>query len=282
MRSLRAASLLPLVLVAGVALVAGTMSWLMEHGSYDTWAAIPVAIGLVVVSVPMLRRAASLESDVRIARLLWVAFGLKLLVRISEVRGRVRRLRRQGRRAALQPGRRIPGPPVPRRLLHRQLGSAGAGNGLHRDPHRRGVHGHRRDQHRWVPRVLLDGVLGPVPVPPGLRAGVSPGQPLALRAARVPRAVVALLAVEHRQGSLDVPRSRRHRLRRRPHVDRGSWRFGSARPGLPGNGHGASSRGRHRGIRRLPRLRGPPSAQQARRSWRRSARSSWCWCSERG
>lgn len=73
-------SFVPSVLVvAGIAVVAATMAWLMEHGSYDTWAAIPVAIGLVLVSIPLLRRAGSLEHDVRIVRLLWIAFTLKLL-----------------------------------------------------------------------------------------------------------------------------------------------------------------------------------------------------------
>jgi hypothetical protein len=75
----RAASWL---VVGVVGLVAGGMAWLMEHRSYDVWAAIPVAIGLIVVSVPLLRRAAGIETDRRIATLLWWAFGLKLLAAI--------------------------------------------------------------------------------------------------------------------------------------------------------------------------------------------------------
>lgn len=67
-----------LVLIA-VASISGVMAWLMEYGSYDTWAAIPVAVGLVAVSVPLLRLAAARETDRRIATLLWWAFGLKLL-----------------------------------------------------------------------------------------------------------------------------------------------------------------------------------------------------------
>jgi hypothetical protein len=55
------------------------MTYLMEYGSYDTWAAIPVGIGLIALSVPMIRRAAALETDRRIATLLWWAFALKLL-----------------------------------------------------------------------------------------------------------------------------------------------------------------------------------------------------------
>jgi hypothetical protein len=55
------------------------MAWLMEHRSYDAWASIPVAIGLVAVSLPLLRRASVLEADRRIGRLLWWAFGLKLV-----------------------------------------------------------------------------------------------------------------------------------------------------------------------------------------------------------
>src|SRR5690606_1224274 len=58
--------------------VTGLMAYLMEYGSYDTWAAIPVGIGLVALSVPMVRRAAALETDRRIAKLLWWALALKL------------------------------------------------------------------------------------------------------------------------------------------------------------------------------------------------------------
>ena len=76
---LEQSQIIPVALVAGVGGIVGTMSWLMEHGSYDTWAAIPVAIGLLAISVPMLRRAVTIEADPRIARLLWWAFGLKVL-----------------------------------------------------------------------------------------------------------------------------------------------------------------------------------------------------------
>ena len=78
-RGLAASRVIPGLLVLAVAGVTGLMSWLMEHGSYDTWAAIPVVIGLLLISVPLLRHAASIEADPRIARLLWWAFGLKLL-----------------------------------------------------------------------------------------------------------------------------------------------------------------------------------------------------------
>jgi len=76
---LPASSVASAAVLVGIAAVTGWMAYLMEHGSYDTWAAIPVAIGLVVISVPLLRRAAAAETDRRIARLLWWAFGLKLL-----------------------------------------------------------------------------------------------------------------------------------------------------------------------------------------------------------
>lgn len=64
------------MLIAGVA---GALAYLMEHGSYDAWAAIPVGIGLAFLSVPLVRRAAEIETDPRLARLLWWALGLKLL-----------------------------------------------------------------------------------------------------------------------------------------------------------------------------------------------------------
>ena len=68
----------PVLLVSAVGGIVGTTTYLMERGSYSTFAAIPVAVGLVAVSVPMLRQAARWEADVRLARLLWLAFSVKL------------------------------------------------------------------------------------------------------------------------------------------------------------------------------------------------------------
>ncbi len=73
---------LQLLVVVGVGVIAAALAWGMEHRSYDTWAALPVAIVLVAVSVPLLRRAARAEVDPRIATLLWWAFGLKLLAAV--------------------------------------------------------------------------------------------------------------------------------------------------------------------------------------------------------
>lgn len=75
-------SVFEVAVVVAVGVVAALLAWGMEHRSYDTWAVLPVAIGLVWVSMPMLRRAARAEEDPRIARLLWWAFGLKLLAAI--------------------------------------------------------------------------------------------------------------------------------------------------------------------------------------------------------
>lgn len=70
-------------MVVVVGLVVGAMAWLMERGTYDTWAAIPVAAALLLVSAPLLRRAARFETDVRVARLLWWALGLKLVASLA-------------------------------------------------------------------------------------------------------------------------------------------------------------------------------------------------------
>lgn len=73
---------LPILLVLAVGAVAAGFAWLMENRSYDTWAVIPVAVGLVAISVPLLRRAAANEADPRIGQLLWWALGLKLLAAV--------------------------------------------------------------------------------------------------------------------------------------------------------------------------------------------------------
>jgi hypothetical protein len=70
---------IPIGLVAAVGTVVGSVTWLMEHGSYDTYASIIVGVALAAISIPMLRRAAANENDPRIARLLWIAFCAKLL-----------------------------------------------------------------------------------------------------------------------------------------------------------------------------------------------------------
>jgi hypothetical protein len=73
----------PLALVGGVAAVAGSTAWLMEHASYDAYAGILVAVALVAISAPMLRRAVRYEVDPRIGRLLWIALGCKLLASMA-------------------------------------------------------------------------------------------------------------------------------------------------------------------------------------------------------
>jgi hypothetical protein len=70
---------LPITLVAGVGLIVGSVTWLMEHGSYGSFAAILVALALIAISTPLLRRASRFEADPRVARLLWIAFCCKLL-----------------------------------------------------------------------------------------------------------------------------------------------------------------------------------------------------------
>lgn len=75
----RAYQLLALVVVG---VIAAGLAWAMENRSYDTWAVFPVAVGLIVVSIPLLRRAAGAEADERIAKLLWWALGLKLLAAV--------------------------------------------------------------------------------------------------------------------------------------------------------------------------------------------------------
>src|SRR5687768_18567515 len=55
----------------------------MEHGSYGSYAAIVVAIGLGVISFPLLRRAARAEVDAAAARLIWIAFGCKMLSTVA-------------------------------------------------------------------------------------------------------------------------------------------------------------------------------------------------------
>jgi hypothetical protein len=60
------------------AAIGALLAWLMEHRPYDTWAVLPVAFGVVAVSLPLLRRAVALEDDPRIGRMLWWAFAAKL------------------------------------------------------------------------------------------------------------------------------------------------------------------------------------------------------------
>lgn len=70
---------LSISLIAAVGAVVGSTTWLMENGGYNQFAAIFVALGLLAISLPMLRRAARAEVDHRTARLLWIAFSCKLL-----------------------------------------------------------------------------------------------------------------------------------------------------------------------------------------------------------
>ena len=74
--STRLVTLATLIVISGVA---GAIAWLMEHGTYDSWAGILTGLVLVAISVPLLRYAAGRETDHRIATLLYWAFALKLL-----------------------------------------------------------------------------------------------------------------------------------------------------------------------------------------------------------
>lgn len=73
---------LQLAAVAGIGAFASLLAWMMEHRSYDTWAVLPVAIGLLVISFPLLRAAVRVEQDERIRHLLWFALGAKLLAAV--------------------------------------------------------------------------------------------------------------------------------------------------------------------------------------------------------
>jgi hypothetical protein len=71
------------VLVGAVGLTSAALAWLMEHRSYDAFGALLVLIGLGAISVPLIRRAARFEVDPRIAQLLWIALGCKLLAAVA-------------------------------------------------------------------------------------------------------------------------------------------------------------------------------------------------------
>jgi hypothetical protein len=69
----------PAAFVAVIALLATAFAWIMNNASYDAFASVLVLIALVTLSIPLLRAAGRRETDERIARVLWIAFGLKLL-----------------------------------------------------------------------------------------------------------------------------------------------------------------------------------------------------------
>ena len=69
--------------MATVGAIVGAVTYLMEHGSYGSYAAILVAVGLGAVSVPMLRRAARAEATPQMARLVWTAFAFKMTATLA-------------------------------------------------------------------------------------------------------------------------------------------------------------------------------------------------------
>lgn len=73
-----------LPLLEGIALLAvtgyvGAMAWLMRASTYDVWGTLVVAPVLVLLSVPLLRRAAQTEVEPRLQRMLMWAFAFRLL-----------------------------------------------------------------------------------------------------------------------------------------------------------------------------------------------------------
>ena len=158
----------------------------------------------------------------------------------------------------LQPRRRPPGRQLPRPALHlgrRRRRGLGA---RHRQPplhHRPGPRPDRLQLLRHHPAVRLHGLRRVLAVLPGLRDRRARRRPLPLRQAHLPVAVVALLAVEHRQGQLDAVDHRAGLVRRRPaaHPQPGRLPADRRRPGRqrprPTPRHAAGLR-RHR--HRLP------------------------------
>lgn len=65
--------------VGAVVLVVALLGWSVEHTAYDTWAGAVVGLVLVLVSIPILTHLGRGETDVRVARLLPWALGLKLV-----------------------------------------------------------------------------------------------------------------------------------------------------------------------------------------------------------
>ena len=72
----RPATVLGLLLVAGWA---GTLTWAMNDGPADLWSALLVGTGLVLVSVPLVSRAARADGWELAAPVLWTAIGAKLV-----------------------------------------------------------------------------------------------------------------------------------------------------------------------------------------------------------
>jgi hypothetical protein len=76
-----ASSPLPL-LVIGLACALGylvALAWAMNHVSYDIWGALVIGPVLVAVSIPILIRAARTDSDPLMGKVLFAAFGAKML-----------------------------------------------------------------------------------------------------------------------------------------------------------------------------------------------------------
>ena len=223
--SRRAVALPGGILVLGVALALGylvTLAWAMENLSYDVWGAMVVGPVLVAISIPILARAARADRDPLMGKILFAVFAAKMvgaLVRYAvtfEVYG----------------------------------GRADAG-GYHGSGSRLAAAfwdgTWDRVLHDEVPELvgtefmrLATGVVYVVTGPTKLggflvfgwlsfwglfcfyrafRHGVPRRRPSSLHHRPVLPSVVALLAIEHRQGSLDAVHARHRRLRgrARPH-----------------------------------------------------------------
>ena len=108
------------------------------------------------------------------------------------------------------------------------------------------LHRHRLQRLRRLPALLLAGLLGHVLPVPGVRHRRPRRQPAQLRPPAVLPAVDAVLALQHRQGSLDAVHDRAGRLRHRPAAHRPALAWaGPGRRGPVARGAGAPARHRH-------------------------------------
>ena len=177
---------------------------------------------LFVVTLPALRRQATREGDPRLFRLLCWALVAKLLGRRRSVRPRAIVIY-DGKGDAFTYSRDAV-------ALCRSLGDGTRGSRRHDrdagDLHQLGDGG---DPHAppavdpgSLPRVLVARLLGPLLVLPVLPARGAGGTPQELCEAPVLPAVARLLAIEHRQGSVDDLRAGLGELRGRVAPDEGA------------------------------------------------------------
>ncbi len=208
------------------------MSVASTRMSWDIWAGIAFAPILFAVTIPLLKRGLRKDPDPRIGQLVVIAFVAKMFGAAARYALTYGLYERADASEYHESGARLATAfwdgDVGDRLAGR--GARALGHPVHPPGHRPRLRRHQAHDLRRVRDLLVAELPRPVLLLQGHRRRLPRGQPPPVRVPRVLPPLDALLAVEHREGGVDLLRPRPRQLRRGPDPPPPTARLPRGRP----------------------------------------------------